>query len=200
MKTESIVIGISIMLLATARGHMANEPVEKSSESESNTVDYLNLERIFSSREFDVKKFGPIRWLEDGSGFTTLEDSETTAESKSSESCNESEDERPKDVVWYELQTGARETIVPSTRLIPDGESEPLEIDDYSWSTDGKKLLIFTNTKRVWRRNSRGDYWVLDLTNWDLQKLGGDTEPSTLMFAKFSPNGKRVAYVRERNL
>ncbi|UCE47853.1 MAG: hypothetical protein JSW47_19920, partial [Phycisphaerales bacterium] len=123
MKTESMVIGISIMLLATARGHMADEPAEKSSESQSYDVGYLNLERIFSSHEFDAKKFGPIRWLEDESGFTTLEDSEATAESKSSESCNESEDEKPKDIVRYELQTGARETIVPSTRLIPDGES-----------------------------------------------------------------------------
>ena len=200
MKTESIVIGITIMLLTTARGHMADEPDEKSSESQSYDVGYLNLERIFSTHEFDAKKFGPIRWLEDGSGFTTLEDSEATAESKSPESYNESEDERPKDIVRYELQTCERETIVPSTRLIPDGKSEPLQIDDYSWSSDGKKLLIFTNTKRVWRRNTRGDYWVLNLTNWDLQKLGGDAEPSTLMFAKFSPDGKRVAYVRERNL
>ncbi|HUV67449.1 MAG TPA: S9 family peptidase, partial [Sedimentisphaerales bacterium] len=61
-------------------------------------------------------------------------------------------------------------------------------------------LLIFTNTKRVWRQNTRGDYWVLDLSDWKLQKLGGDAEPSTLMFAKFSPQGDRVAYVREKNL
>ena len=73
MKTESIVIGIAIMLLATARSHMADEPAEKSSESQSDAVGYLNLGRIFSSCEFDAKKFGPIRWLEDGSGFTTLE-------------------------------------------------------------------------------------------------------------------------------
>jgi dipeptidyl-peptidase-4 len=41
---------------------------------------------------------------------------------------------------------------------------------------------------------------VLDLTSWKLQKLGGEAGPSTLMFAKFSPDGRQVAYVCERNL
>jgi len=167
---------------------------------ESGDGSILNLERIFTAGEFDAKKFGPIRWLEDGSGYTTLEDSEAPAQGKSAQSGNESEDDRTKDIVRYEPESGARDVIVPSRRLIPKGESQPLEIDGYSWSPDGKKLLVFTNTERVWRRNTRGDYWVLHLTNWDLQKIGGEAEPSTLMFAKFSPDGGRVAYVRERNL
>ena len=63
-----------------------------------------------------------------------------------------------------------------------------------------KRLLIFTNTRRVWRQNTRGDYWVLDLATKKLQKLGGNAAPSTLMFAKFSPDGSKVAYVREQNI
>ena len=62
-------------------------------------------------------------------------------------------------------------------------------------------LLVFTNTQPVWRLNTRGDYWVLDRTSGKLRQLGGrDAKPSTLMFAKFSPDGGRVAYVRENNL
>jgi dipeptidyl-peptidase-4 len=57
-------------------------------------------------------------------------------------------------------------------------------------------VLIFTNSKQVWRTNTRGDYWVLDLSGWTLKKLGGDGPPSTLMFAKFSPDGGRVGWVR----
>jgi dipeptidyl-peptidase 4 len=46
-----------------------------------------------------------------------------------------------------------------------------------------------------------GRFWVLDLADWRLQQLGGpDAEPSTLMFAKFSPEGGRVAYVRAHDL
>ncbi len=146
----------------------------------------LTVERIFCSKEFQAEKFGPARWLEDGSGYTTLEDSKAQAGGK--------------DIVRYSPETGSREIMVPSTRLVPKGVSKPLKIDDYSWSADGKRLLIFTNSKRVWRSNTRGDYWVLDPGSWKLRRLGGDAKPSSLMFAKFSPDGRRVAYVRERNL
>ena len=146
----------------------------------------LTLERIFSSDEFKAEKFGPVRWLEDGTGYTSLEDS------KSQES--------GKDIVRYDPESETREVLVSAERLIPPGQSEPLDINDYSWSADGNKLLIFTNTKRLWRENTRGDYWVLDLTSRELHKLGGDAEPSTLMFAKFSPDGRYVAYVCQRNL
>ena len=155
----------------------------------------LTLERIFSSDEFKAEKFGPVRWLEDGTGYTTLEDS------KSQES--------GKDIVRYDPESEAREVLVSAEHLIPPGQSEPLDINDYSWSADGKKLLIFTNTKRLWRENTLGDYWILDLipafscenkSGGKLHKLGGDAEPSTLMFAKFSPDSRYVAYVCQRNL
>jgi len=171
-------------------------PVVPVPAEEAADASLLTLERIFSSEEFEPEKFGPARWLEDGSGYTTLEDSNTQ--------------EGGKDIVRYDPETPHRfasqkrssggEIMVPSTRLIPPGQSEPLEIEDYCWSTDGKKLLIFTNTKRVWRKNTRGDYWVLELTGWQLQKLAPEAEPSTLMFAKFSPNGDRVGYVCKKNL
>src|SRR5205823_6505530 len=62
-------------------------------------------------------------------------------------------------------------------------------------------LLIFTNSARVWRANTRGDFWVLDLTAKTLKKLGGvSARPSTLQFAKFSPDGRHVGYVREHDL
>ena len=177
-KTCLIKYCVALLLLVAFAGLIQAE--------EPNDPSLLTLERIFSSEEFDTEKFGPARWLEDGSGYTTLEDSQDQAEGE--------------DIVRYDRETGSREIMVASARLIPKGESKPLEIDDYSWPSDGKKLLIFTNTKRVWRRNTRGDYWVLDLESWRLQKLGGDADPSTLMFAKFSPDGDRVAYVREKNV
>src|SRR5207248_3062334 len=85
-------------------------------------------------------------------------------------------------------------------QLIPRGATESLDIDDYDWSSDASKLLIFTNTQRVWRQNTRGDYWVLDRAGRTLKKLGGDAPASSLMYAKFSPTGDRVAYVRQGDL
>ena len=146
----------------------------------------LTLERIYSSDEFRGERFGPARWLKERSGYTTLERSKSNKDGR--------------DIVLYDAESGEQEILVPASRLIPEGEKEPLSISNYVWSADGKKLLIFTNTKRVWRQNTRGDYWVLDLSDWSLHKLGGDAEPSTLMFAKFSPDGNRVGYVIKNNI
>lgn len=144
----------------------------------------LTLDRIYDSDEFSPQRFGPAKWLEDGRGYTTLEESSN----------------KGKNIVLYEPQTGKKKILVPSKMLVPEGKSKPLNIADYQWSADGKKLLIFTNTERVWRVNSRGDYWVLNLETKKLKKLGKNMEPSTLMFAKFSPSGTRVAYVHKDNL
>jgi dipeptidyl-peptidase-4 len=146
----------------------------------------LTVERIFDSNEFKADEQGRFRWLDDSSAYVALEES---AETKGG-----------KDIVRYDPGTGAREVVVPARKLVPDGQPSPLKIDDYSWSRDHRKLLILTNTQRVWRTNSRGDYWVLDLNAGTLRKLGGDAKPSTLMFAKFSPDGRRVAYLRDRNI
>ncbi len=145
----------------------------------------LTLERIFASAEFRGDFFGPARWLSDGSGYTTLEFSGAT---------------RGRDIVRYDPATGGREVLVPAARLVPEGERAPLWISDYSWSEDGANLLIFTNTRRVWRDDTRGDYWVLEVATGKLRKLGGDAEPASLMFAKFSPDGTRIAYVMRNNV
>lgn len=146
----------------------------------------LTLERIFDSREFAPARFGPARWMKDGRSYTTVEDSAAVKDGK--------------DIVFYSAETGKREVLIPATRLIPPGVSAPLQIDNYEWSADGKLLLIFTNTQRVWRQNTRGDYWVLSLIDRSLKKLGAGLEPQSLMFAKFSPQGDRVGYVSKNNI
>jgi dipeptidyl-peptidase-4 len=145
----------------------------------------LSLERIFASPEFRSEFFGETRWLTDGSGYTTLERATGL---------------RALELVRYDPGTGARDVLVPAARLIPAGESFPLFIAGYDWSADGRKLLIFTNPQRVWRYPTRGDYWVLDLATWKLRRLGADLERASLMFAKFAPDGVRVAYVSNHNI
>jgi dipeptidyl-peptidase-4 len=146
----------------------------------------LTLDRLYGSTEFVSQTLGPFRWLNDGSGYTRLEPSVTVKAGR--------------DIVRYDVDTGRREVLVAAERFAPTGSSSPLAIDNYAWSPDGKLLLIFTNTQRVWRQNTRGDYWVLNLGSGKLTKLGGDAKPSTLMFAKFAPDGARVGYVRENNI
>ena len=144
------------------------------------------LRRLYASRDFASERFGPARWIEKGAAYTTVEPSEAVSGAS--------------DIVRYETATGARTVYVSARRLIPAGDSVALDIDDYGWSADGSQLLLFTNSRRVWRQNTRGDYWVLDRRTWKLQKLGGDAPASSLMYAKFSPQGDRVAYVTRGDL
>jgi dipeptidyl-peptidase 4 len=162
-----------VLMVATAYGQAPDKRI-------------LTLDRIFSSSEFRSETFGPARWLDDGSAYTTLEPSPTNQEAR--------------DIIRYETASGARSVLISAASLIPRGASTPLVIDDYAWSKDGRKLLVFTNTKQVWRQNTRGDYWVFDIAAKKLSQVGKNAAASTLMFAKFSPDGTRVGYVRENNL
>jgi dipeptidyl-peptidase-4 len=151
------------------------------------------LERIFNRHDFDAKHFGPARWIENGAAYATLE---TSVEFPQASAKGAS----PSDIVRYETATGRRTVLVRASQLVPSPGAKPLTIENYAWSEDNKRLLVYTNSKKVWRQNTRGDYWVLDLANGQLQKLGGDAPESSLMFAKFSPSGSSVAWVRANNL
>ena len=92
------------------------------------------------------------------------------------------------------------ETVITRAQLTPEGSSEPLEVAHFSFSSDQQKILLFTNTQRVWRLNTKGDYWVFDFKTNTLKQLGKGLPPASLMFAKFSPDGTKIAYVSENNL
>ena len=147
----------------------------------------VTVERIYNSRDFRGQGFGPVRWLDD-STYTAVEPVPGGTGTQ---------------LVRVDAATGRKSVMVEAATLLPVGAKEPVEIEDYDWSTDHARLLIFTNSARVWRANTRGDFWVLDLATKALHQLGGAAAkkaPSTLQFAKFSPDGRRVAYVREHNI
>jgi len=144
------------------------------------------LRRAFFEHDFAVKSFGPVRWLNGGSSYTTLEAS--------------AGGDKTADLVRYDASTAQREVLVSAQQLIPANEKNPISIEDYALTPDTNRVLIFTNSKRVWRQHTRGDYWVLDRKSGTLRKLGTAGPPSTLMFAKFSPDGSKVGYVRFNNI
>jgi len=144
----------------------------------------LTTGRIFASADFRAQFLGATAWLND-STYTIVEAVPGAGSS----------------IAQVDVLTGQKTVLIGADLLRPAGKKEGIEIEEYSWSADHRKLLIFTNSSRVWRGNTRGDFWVLDIGTRKLQKLGGaSAKPSTLQFAKFSPDGRRVAYVREHNI
>ena len=112
----------------------------------------------------------------------------------------------PNDVVWNESETGYftikdNNIVLVSTRgkedkvILSSSQVNNLEIESFAFSQSKNKILIFTQSVKVWRYNTRGDYWVYDFQKNEIQKLGRNMSGSSLMFAKFSPNERFVAYV-----
>jgi dipeptidyl-peptidase-4 len=120
-----------------------------------------------------------INWTPDGNAYYRIEGSEISK---------------------YTLPSMQKTVIVTPQQLTPKGASEPLKVRSFQHSADDRKILIYTNTQRVWRYDTRGDYWVLDLDKNTLTQLGKGRPASSLMFAKFSPDSKKVAYVSESNV
>ncbi|HEU4389883.1 MAG TPA: DPP IV N-terminal domain-containing protein [Blastocatellia bacterium] len=143
----------------------------------------VTLETLF---DFKAKTLGPVRWQADGKGYLVLEPSQNQKEIM--------------EVVRYDAVTGARTVLISADKLTPQGATSPLVIEQFEFSADAQKALLYTSSQRVWRSNTRGDYWIFSLKDSKLNKLGAGAKPSSLMFAKFSPDATRVGYVRENNI
>ncbi|MEZ5941055.1 MAG: DPP IV N-terminal domain-containing protein [Planctomycetaceae bacterium] len=145
----------------------------------------LTIDRIFGTKEFEVEPIPQIQWSEKASAYYTLDDVD---------------DANGQQILKHNPETGESEVLVPASAFTPQGEDQPIKVEGFAFSPDESKVLIYTNSTKVWRQNTRGDYWVLDLSAKSLSKLGGVAPPSSLMFAKFSPDGTRVAYVHRNNI
>jgi dipeptidyl-peptidase-4 len=121
------------------------------------------LQRIFASGDFAGERFGPARWLDGGSYLVT----------------ERSESPRGSDLVKVDAATGAREVLVPARQLVPPGDSAGLAVEDFAFSADLSKLIVFTNSQKVWRQNTRGDYWVLDRAAGTLRSTTSSSFTST---------------------
>src|SRR5262249_30412212 len=138
----------------------------------------LTLDTVFTYRP---QSLNALQWESNGKGYLVLEPAGKG---------------EAQDIVRYDAATVQRSILVGADKLVPAGAATPLVVEEFDLSPDARKLLLFTNTARVWRSNTRGDYWVIDIGTGKLQKLGGDAPSSSLMFAKFSPDSDRVGYVR----
>lgn len=119
-----------------------------------------------------------INWTKDGNAFYSIEDNE---------------------ILRINLPAISPSVLVGKKDLQQkDGTS--IMVRDFSLSSDETKVLIYTNTNKVWRLDTEGDYWVLDLTSKKMQQVGASRPASSLRFAKLSPDGNKVAYVSEFNL
>jgi len=146
------------------------------------TDSLLTLARIYDSGEFRSDNQRPISWIEEGDAFVTIEKGEAGNDQ----------------LIKYQSKNYKSNIYLTAKKLAVNGQN--LGIEDFSLSPDGSKVMIFTNSSRVWRSNTKGDFWVYDFDTDKLKKLGKDFSSSSLMFAMFSEDNQFVAYVHDFNI
>ena len=147
-------------------------------------LDALSLDAIHASDRLSPDPFEGGRWAEQGPVITFIEPDSTTDATH---------------LIRYNLETEDRERLIDGTNLRADDVDRLLTIEDYQYSADGSKVLIFTDAVRVWRYKTKGYYYVYNLEQQTLTPVAA-RDAGYQMFAKFSPSATKVAFVRERNL
>jgi dipeptidyl-peptidase-4 len=139
----------------------------------------LTLEDIYAKGTFRTRGVPQPTWTDDGRSYSALTE---------------------KGLVQVDAATLAEKVIVPMSAFVPEGTDRPVRVEGYTWSDDKTKLVVYTNSRRVWRRNTRGDYWLLDIASGSIRQLGKGLEPSRMMYGKLSPAGDKFAFVYYNNL
>ncbi len=143
-----------------------------------------SLEQIHDSRFLSEAPFLMGRWADEGANVMyAVLDEETGATS----------------LVRYNLADDSETVLVPGDALVATDTREQIQIEGFSLSDDGSKVLILADTERLWRDNTLGYYYLYEIDTGLLRPLSRRSA-GLQQFAKFSPDGRHVGFVRNRNL
>ncbi|UKJ06172.1 S9 family peptidase [Solitalea lacus] len=149
--------------------------------------EHLKIQKpFFSMKKVDenAMNFSQLQWNKDGHLFTLLNELSNGFE-----------------IAEYNpVQNFEKKILVTSADLIQKETAKPLPVESYTWDPAKQVLLLFSNSKRVWRENTRGDFWIYDVKTKALRQIGKGLPASSLQFAKLSPDGLKAAYVSKHNI
>ncbi len=141
----------------------------------------LTLEEIFNTNIFSGKTVENIQWLPNDSAFTFTRTNFQNG---------------LKDIYIHYVNPGKEELMVSSNELIY--EQRPINMSTYSWTADGKYLLITGPQTSIWRHSIYAPYYLLNVKSKKIYALSDND--LYLRNVKLSPDGKWVGYVRNHNL
>lgn len=132
----------------------------------------IELADIYGKGTFRAKSVSGVRWMNDGRYYSSRQGG---------------------NVVKIDVATGeVAETIVSSSDLNPS-----INWVAYEFSNDEKQMLFMTDFESIYRRSFKANYYVYDLASKELKPL---SEGGKQSYATFSPDGTRIAFVRDNNL
>lgn len=138
----------------------------------------ITLEDIWQKGTFAAKSVPGFNWMNDGRFYSSLDEG---------------------NLVQHDVTTGQPvQTLVAATALQLPGQSQPLPVDGYSFNADEQQVLFSTATEAIYRRSSKSTFYIYNRQSKQLTPLS--QAPGKQLYATFSPDGKRVAFVRDNNL
>ncbi|WP_251619728.1 S9 family peptidase [Odoribacter lunatus] len=136
----------------------------------------ITLEDILVKDTFRAKGVHGLRSMNDGEHYTVLENN-------------------GKKITRYSYKTGKPVSTLLNLDSI---ESKNIQrISNYQFNHDESRILISTNIRPIYRRSYTADYYIYDFKNKELKPL---SEQGGQRLATFSPDGSRIAFMRDNNL
>lgn len=144
----------------------------------------FSLEAIHAASTLSPESFQGGRWAEEGPVVTYIQPADSGDATH---------------LMRYNLETDEETRLIDGTNLHADDVDRVVPIEDYQFGPDNEKVLIYTDSKQVWRANTKGFYYVYDRSEQSLTPIA-DRDDGYQMFAKFNPSATTVGFVRDRNL
>ncbi len=136
----------------------------------------VSLDEVWSKFAFSQKQVRSINWMKDGSFYSALENGR---------------------IVKHQVTDGAAVETLFDEGVSVENLGQKITIADYTLSSNEQKILIETDPEQIYRRSSRAENFVYDIKTKKLVKLSAGGKQS---FATFSPDGTKIAFVRQNNL
>ncbi len=103
-----------------------------------------------------------------------------------------------KQLYRFEIKTGKKlDLIFDGSELVPVGATKPIDFDDYTFSPDETKILFSTEVEHIYRYSTREANYVYDVATKKLTALSVNGKQR---LAKFSPDSKKISFVRDNNI
>ena len=119
----------------------------------------LTVERIFASSELRPSGGPGVQWMRDGRSYVAAREAAGGTE-----------------IVRVDAASGAATVLVPAGAL-RDAAGRPLAVEEVQLAPDERKALLFTNSVRVWRSNTRGTFSVVDFATRRVTPVATVTTP-----------------------
>ena len=176
-------LGFAVLILTTAA---VCQTSSFATSPQATAAKPLTIENIFAEGGFTGREPENLEWSPDGTKFSFVQ----------------RDDSGDHGELWYvDALSGEKKVLVSEAKLASlappinnikdEREKERItryHVAAYEWAPDSKRLLF----------DSQGQLWIFNLANGTATQVTSASDPS--LDPKFSPDGSRLAYVRQHNL